>query len=374
MWELYIATELGDLIKEEIVTLQQIEVTGRVRSDLRIGLWIIIGSDMPCLFCLKTDLNLIYPTESSLSQTTSTSIIMPNDGPSYESHKVADSIETAPAKARNTAVGGAIGKGSPNAVASLGMPTFESKEAKQKYFKEHLAGAFRYLGGEGYGKEGAAGHVSVRDPIKEDHFWLNPLAKHFSTITVSDLVLVDHKGNAVEGGNMAPINAAAFAIHSAIHEARPDVIAACHAHSIHGKAYASLGIELDITTQDSCLFYKDHALYNSFGGVVFQAEEGRNIARALGDKKAMILQNHGLLTVGTTVDEAVFLFGAMDRCCHAQLLADAAAFGRGIKTIKIDEEDAQYTHDSIAGHDVSFIQFQSEYNRILAETNGAFLA
>lgn len=172
---------------------------------------------------------------------------------------------------------------------------------------------------------------------------------------------------------MAPINAAAFAIHSAIHEARPDVTAACHAHSIHGKAFATLGIPLDITTQDSCLFYNDHTVYDSFGGVVFQAEEGRNIARALGDKKALILQNHGLLTTGKSVDEAVFLFGAMDRCCHAQLLADAAAFGRGIKTIPIGEDEAKYTHEQIGSSEVSFVQFQPEYKRILEETNGAFL-
>lgn len=192
---------------------------------------------------------------------------------------------------------------------------------------------------------------------------------------MSDLVLVDHMGRAVDGqgGNIAPINAAAFAIHSAIHESRPDVTAACHAHSIHGKAFATLGIELDIITQDSCLFYKDHALYDSFGGVAFQDEEGRNIARALGSKKALILQNHGLLTTGASVDEAVFLFGVMDRCCHTQLLADAAAFARGIKTIKVGDEEAEYTHQQIGSSEVSFVQFQPEYNRILEETNGAFL-
>lgn len=239
--------------------------------------------------------------------------------PDASSTHVSDSIETMPAKGRNQALNvedksAAVGKGSPAAVAALGMPKFESAEEKRQYFKEHMAGAFRYMGGEGYGKEGAAGHISVRDPVT-GYFWLNPLAKHFSTINVSDLVLVDHEGKAVDGqgGNNAPINAAAFAIHSAIHEARPDVIAACHAHSIHGKAFATLGIELDITTQDSCLFYKDHTLYDNFGGVVFQADEGRNIAKALGDKKALILQNHGLLTTGTTVDEAVFLFGAMGK-------------------------------------------------------------
>jgi ribulose-5-phosphate 4-epimerase/fuculose-1-phosphate aldolase len=238
-----------------------------------------------------------------------------------------------------------------------------------------MALAFRYLGREGYGKEGVAGHISVRDPVNPDHFWLNPLSKHFSQMCVSDLVLVDHKGQIVhdQGGNVAPINAAAFAIHSAIHTAQPDVIAACHAHSLHGKAWAQLGIELPITSQDSCIFYKDQAVYDSFGGVVFQAEEGQRIAKALGDKRLLILQNHGLLTVGKTVDEAVFLFGAADRCCHAQLLADAAAAARGIKPIEIDHEDAAYTHAQIGTSDVHYIQFSGEAAYLHETTGGSYL-
>lgn len=90
-------------------------------------------------------------------------------------------------------------------------------------------------------------------------------------------------------------------------------------------------------------FYEDHAIYNNFGGIVLAREEGRRIAKALGNCKAAILQNHGILTVAKTVDGAVFLFGAMDRCIEAQLLADAAAAGRGTPTIKVDRETALYT-------------------------------
>ena len=70
-------------------------------------------------------------------------------------------------------------------------------------------------------------------------------------------------------------------------------------------------------------------------------EEGKNIAKALGNNKAALLQNHGLLTCGGTVEEAVFWFVSLEKCCHAQLMADAAAAGRGGSTIKINEEDAQ---------------------------------
>lgn len=81
---------------------------------------------------------------------------------------------------------------------------------------------------------------------------------------------------------------------------------------------------LQQTTQDSCAFYNDHAVYNSFKGVVLAKEEGENIAKALGPKKAVLLQNHGLLTVGQTVDACVFWFTSLEKCCHSQLMADAA--------------------------------------------------
>jgi ribulose-5-phosphate 4-epimerase/fuculose-1-phosphate aldolase len=117
------------------------------------------------------------------------------------------------------------------------------------------------MGQQGYGDEGGAGHISVRDPILANHFWINPFFRSFKYIKVSDLVLVNEEGEVVKGGNMHAINAAGFMIHSAIHQARPDVIAACHAHSIAGKAFSTLGIELDISTQDACAFWHDHTVY-----------------------------------------------------------------------------------------------------------------
>src|SRR6266702_4667242 len=119
---------------------------------------------------------------------------------------------------------------------------------------------------------------------------------NFSQIKVSDLILVDHEGNVVEGSQ--PVNRAAFWIHSQVHLARPDVIAAAHAHSVYGKAFSSLSKLLDPLTQDACAFFEDHGLYDDFTGVVGEVEEGRRIGQRLGPHKAVILQNHGLLTVG----------------------------------------------------------------------------
>ncbi|KAF5007172.1 hypothetical protein FDECE_6482 [Fusarium decemcellulare] len=249
-------------------------------------------------------------------------------------------------------------------------PKFESLEEERVYRKQHLAAAFRIFADRGF-DEGIAGHISVRDPILTDHFWLNPLSMHFSLIKVSDLILVDEQGLVVVGDE--PINTAAFTIHSAIHRNRPDVHAACHAHSIHGKAFAAFGRELEMLTQDSLRFYKDHAVYPNFGGVVLDAEEGENIARYLGKNKAIILQNHGLLTVGQTVDEAAFWFISLDKTCQVQLLADAAAAG-GYKKICIDEEEAEYSRKNVGGPEKGWLAFQPYYDEILAKTGGSFLA
>ncbi|KAL4902266.1 hypothetical protein BDW74DRAFT_186977 [Aspergillus multicolor] len=218
-------------------------------------------------------------------------------------------------------------------------PIFDNLEDERLYRKQHLVAAFRVFADRGF-DEGVAGHISVRDPILTDHFWINPLSAHFSLIKVSDLVLVDEDGNVVKGDE--PVNLPAFAIHSEIHKARPDVNAACHAHSVAGKAFSCFGRELEMITQDSLRFYKSHAVYREFRGVILDGEEGRRIAKALGSGKAAILQNHGLLTVGGSVDEAAFWFISLDKTCQAQLLADAAAAG-GYKKILISEEEAEYS-------------------------------
>ena len=121
----------------------------------------------------------------------------------------------------------------------------------------------------------------------------------------------EHHGNVVEG--TYPVNAAAFAIHSRVHQTRSDAVAAAHSHSTYGRAWSTLGRPLDPITQDVCAFYQDRAIYDEFGGVAVELDEGQRIANALGPHKAAILQNHGLLTVGKTVDETAWWFITMER-------------------------------------------------------------
>jgi ribulose-5-phosphate 4-epimerase/fuculose-1-phosphate aldolase len=201
-------------------------------------------------------------------------------------------------------------------------PHFDDVEQERTHRQQRLAAAFRVFGKYGF-DEGVAGHITARDPELTDHFWVNPLGVAFAQIKVSDLELVSHDGRIVVGDR--PINRAAFAIHSQVHAARPDVVAAAHSHALYGKAWSSLGRLLDPITQDSCMFYGSHSLYDDFNGVVLDEEEGRNVATALGaTNKAVILQNHGFLTVGATVDEAAFLFISAEHSAQAQLLAEAA--------------------------------------------------
>ncbi len=247
-------------------------------------------------------------------------------------------------------------------------PTFATVEQQRRHIKERLAGGFRLFSKFGF-DEGVAGHITARDPEYTDCFWVNPFGMHFSQIKVSDLILVDHGGKVLEGKHT--YNSAAFAIHSRVHKARPDVNAAAHSHSLYGKAWSSLGRTLDPFTQDACAFYQDHGLYNDFRGVVYDLEEGDRIAAALGDRKAVIMENHGNLTVGHSVDEAVWWFITMERSCQAQLLAEAAA-RRPNEPIAIDDTNAKLTCDQIGTHDAGWYQFQPLWDRISKEQPDLF--
>src|SRR5216684_4105442 len=238
-------------------------------------------------------------------------------------------------------------------------PTFATMAEARQHRKQRLAGAFRLFSRLGF-DEGVAGHITARDPERLDHFWVNPFGMHFGQIRASDLILVNHQGEVVEG--KYPVNGAAFAIHSRVHAARPDVVAAAHSHSMYGKAWASLGRLLDPITQDSCAFYEDHGLFADFTGVVYETSEGERIAQALGNYKAAILRNHGLLTVGHTVEEAAWWFITMDRSCQAQLLAEAAG-----KPVKIDHSSAIATRETVGSHLAGWFQFQPMLARIICE-------
>ncbi|WP_109302243.1 class II aldolase/adducin family protein [Aquimarina sp. AU474] len=241
-------------------------------------------------------------------------------------------------------------------------PKFDNLADERAYLKKKLTGAFRIFGKFGF-SEGVAGHITVRDPEHQDHFWVNPFGLSFNLITPYDLVLVNYNGEVVEG--KLPVNRAAFAIHSQIHAARPDVVAAAHAHSVYGKSFSALGKKLTPITQDACAFYEDHALFDDYSGVVNELEEGKRIASALADNKAAILQNHGLITVGHSIDEAAWWFITMERSCQAQLLA----MQTGEKLIEIDHQTAMKTRAELGFPLAGYFQFQPMWQDISLTLN-----
>ncbi len=239
------------------------------------------------------------------------------------------------------------------------FPTFDSIEDERRHRKQRLAAAFRLFGQFGF-DEGVAGHITARDPELLDHFWVNPLGMNFKLVRVRDLLLVNDRGEVVDGN--WPLNAAAFAIHSQIHAARQDVVAAAHAHSVHGRAWSSLRRPLDPLTQDSCAFYGDHAVFDDYTGAVLDPEEGKRIAHALGEHKAVILSNHGLLTVGkTSVDEAAWWFISMERTCQAQLLAEAAG-----SPVAINPDQAEKTARQVGRPLTGWLAFQPLYEWVVS--------
>lgn len=198
---------------------------------------------------------------------------------------------------------------------------------------------------------------------------MNPFGVQWSTLKQSDLILVDSTGKVVDGGPVRLLNTAAYMIHHAVHTARPDVNCVAHSHTIYGRTFCTLGRTLDMITQDSCAFYNDLALYNSFKGVVLAEEEGKAIAAALGNKKAALLQNHGLLTCGESIEATIFWFTSLEKCCHTQLMADAAAGGRGHETIKIDEEDAAYTYKTVGSEVAGWFSAKPQFD-LMAHLSG----
>ena len=246
----------------------------------------------------------------------------------------------------------------PKAVAAIGRPTYDNVEDERKARKVGPAAALRVSGRLGYG-EGVAGHITARDPEFPDHFWVNPFALSFNRVRVSDLLLVNHAGEVVIGDR--PVNRAAFVLHAAIHELRPEVIAAAHAHSPYGKAFSSLGKRLDSITQDCCIFFNDHELIQSDGGkVVLEESAGQAFAAQFLQGKAAIHQNHGLFSVGESVDAAAFWFISMERCCQSQLLAEAAGIPQLIR-----EDWATYTRSHVGRPQDGWLGFQSFWEDIL---------
>jgi len=257
-----------------------------------------------------------------------------------------------------------LGKQPQKEKGSLQPIECKTMEEQRRHQLERLASGFRMFAHFGF-DEGLAGHITLRDPEYPHYFWVNPFGIHFNQMCISDLLLVNREGEVVQGDR--PLNTAAFAIHSRLHEARPDVNAAAHSHSMYGKSFSTLGRLLEPITQDSCAFFNDHVLFDDYTGVVLETDDGDRIAEALGNKRAVILKNHGLLTTGETVDAAVWGFLSMDRCCQSQLLAESVG-----QMERISDDVAELTRNQVGSEPGMWAMYQPLYDLML-EKDDSFL-
>ncbi|MDR3508771.1 MAG: class II aldolase/adducin family protein [Caulobacteraceae bacterium] len=161
-------------------------------------------------------------------------------------------------------------------------------------------------------------HLSARIPGPEHHFLINPYTHMFDEMTASALVKIDVEGNRLMEPRQ-PVNKAGFVIHSAIHMGRPDAHAVLHLHTPHGQAVSAMAEGLLPHTQTAMIALHDVA-YHDFEGIATDLDERERLVADMGQKNAMILRNHGTLTVGETVPQAFLRMYYLERACEAQVL------------------------------------------------------
>lgn len=183
--------------------------------------------------------------------------------------------------------------------------------------RRRLALAYRVFGAMGWGSLGD-GHISARDPERPEWFWLGRYGVPFRLMTTDDLVLIGPDGS-IEGGGH--INVAAYNIHAPVHEARPDIVSAAHCHTPYGTPFSATVTKLAPISQEACAFFDDHEIFDDEEVNIASTAGGKRIAAAIGGTRAVVLRNHGLLTVGATIDSAVGYFLLMERCAEVQVKA-----------------------------------------------------
>ena len=201
-------------------------------------------------------------------------------------------------------------------------PVFDDPADARRHRMRRTALAYRLFGAYHWGDQGD-GHISARDPERLDCFWLLRFGVPFAAATVRDLVLVGPEGIVVDanGNDGAEINITAYNIHWPIHEARPDVVCAAHTHTPYGTPWSANAEPFRQIIQEATAFHGCHSVYDGDDVNVESTDGGKRIAAALGDGRGVILRNHGLLTVGASVDEAIGWFLMMERVAEVHVKA-----------------------------------------------------
>src|SRR5438128_9986287 len=207
-------------------------------------------------------------------------------------------------------------------MAAVPKPSSVREQVSQEEWQARvdLAAAYRLVALYGW-DDLIFTHISSRVPGPEHHFLLNPYGMMFDEVTASSLVKIDLEGNKVVDSPYF-INPAGFTIHSAVHAAREDALCVMHLHTDYGIAVSAQKDGL-LPLSQQAMFALSSLAYHDYEGLALDVEEKPRLVSDLGDKKFMILRNHGLLTIGRTVAEAFLGMFLLERACEIQILAQS---------------------------------------------------
>ena len=195
--------------------------------------------------------------------------------------------------------------------------TAADPRSAERLVREDLAAAYRLVAHFGM-DDSIYTHISARVPGGHDRFLINPYGFLFRDITASSLVEIDLDGN-IQGDSPHDVNPAGFTIHSAVHAAREDAACVLHTHTVAGVAVSSLAGGLQPCNQWALQFH-ERVAYHAFEGIALEHGERERLVADLGPtKRALILRNHGLVTLGRSVAEAFILMVNLERACRVQI-------------------------------------------------------
>jgi ribulose-5-phosphate 4-epimerase/fuculose-1-phosphate aldolase len=205
---------------------------------------------------------------------------------------------------------------------SIPAPPAPDHVASERELREDLAAAYRLIALFGM-TDLVFTHLSVRLPGEGHRFLVNPYGLLFEEVTASSLVAVDAEGAPAQETSW-PVNPAGFVIHSAVHRERPDAACVMHTHTLAGMTVAAQTGGLLPLNQLSMEFHGEIGIHD-YEGIAADdnLDERQRLVRDLGDGHALILRNHGLLTVGRTVAEAFYWMYYLEQACRIQVAAQS---------------------------------------------------
>lgn len=235
--------------------------------------------------------------------------------------------------------------------------------ATELELRRELAACYRIFAHLGW-TEMIYNHISLRIPGPEVHFLINPFGLHYSEVTASNLVRIDLQGRIV-GHSDWPVNPAGFTLHSALHAGVPGAHCVMHTHTTAGCAVACSQAGLSMDNFYSAQLHGMVA-YHPFEGITVHAEEGPRVVKNVGDRRALILRNHGLLSWGADVPSAFAVLWTLQRACEIQMAG--AALGPTVPIseavqAKCTRDALQFNPDHGAGRDV-FAALERQVRRV----------